>query len=696
MSKCLVCCLLSLFAVSHPLAVHAQANPLEVSSPDHQIALDFNVQPGRDRKAFVPDGQLVYAVTFHQKKIFEDSALRLELVNQAPLGAAVHIASATSGSGADDYSLLAGKISAVHDPYNSLIMEARESSGPGRVFEIEARVYNSGLAFRYRIPAQSTLARYQLTQEDTEFRPVMDADAWALRLPNYQSAYESEYVPQALSALSNQGGVSSHILNGAPMLLHMPGLAWAAVGEADLEGNAAMYLENPTGNWTGHYIVSKISPALDGKGPAVDSSLPHDSAWRVILLGDTPGQLVESNLITDLNPANRVEDTSWIHPGKAAWNWWNGDLGPDGRSAYTTRNMEYYVDFAAASGFRYMMLDAGWSERDITKMRGNVDVPELVQYAAKKNVKVWIWLYSKAVAEQMQQAFPLYEKWGVAGVKIDFVLRNDQAGIQRYYDVANLAAEHHLMVDFHGATQPWGIQRTYPNVLEYEAVLGLENNKAGRRDGPVNRATFPFTRMLSGPMDYTPGGFDNVTREEFVARDKSPMVTGTRSQQLALYVVFDEPLAMVSDAPSVYASEPAFRFIEDVPTTWDALQVINGEPGEFVTLARRHGDEWYLGSLTNWTPRDLPIALSFLGQGTYKAEIYEDASDAGRNPKHVSIRQQNARSSDTLVLHLASGGGCVIRFVPAEGSATRAKPESMRQDSTTAKPTRPTGSLDAE
>jgi alpha-glucosidase len=659
-------CLFSLFGFSGSMLILAQSSPVEVSSPNHQIAVHFSVQTDNGKQAGGPEGQLVYAVTFHGKQVFEGSALRLELENQAPLGSNVHITSADAGSGVDDYSLLAGKTSAVlHDPYNSLTLQARESGVPGRVFEIEARVYDGGLAFRYRVPEQPGLSRYRLTQEDTEFRPVMDADAWALRLPNYQSGYESEYVPQVLSALSNQGGVSSYILNGAPMLLHMPGLAWAAVGEAYLEDNAAMYLENPTGNWTGHYLVSKISPALDGKGPAVDASLPHSTAWRVILVGDTPGELVESNIITDLNPPNRIEDTSWIHPGKASWNWWNGDLGPDGESAYTTKNMEYYVDFAAESGFPYMMLDAGWSDRDITKMRGNVDVPELVQYAAKKHVKIWIWLYSKAVAEQMQQAFPLYEKWGVAGVKIDFVLRNDQKGIQWYYDVAKLAAEHHLMVDFHGATQPWGIQRTYPNVLGYEAVLGLENNKAGRRDGPVNRTTFPFTRMLSGPMDYTPGGFENVTREDFVARDKSPMVMGTRAQQLALYVVFDEPLAMVSDAPSAYVNQPSFRFIKDVPTTWDAIQVLNGEPGEFVTIARRHGNEWYLGSLTNWTPRDLRISLQFLGKGTYKAEIYEDTADAGQNPKHVSIREQNVRSSDVLTLHLASGGGCAIRFVPA-------------------------------
>ncbi len=462
------------------------------------------------------------------------------------------------------------------------------------------------------------------------------------------------------------------------MLMHLPGMAWAAVGEADLEGNAAMYLENPTGSWTGHSLVTKISPSLAGKmagpgmagqekpgeGPAVDASLPHDSAWRVILLADRPAELIESNLFTDLNPPNRIADTSWIHPGKASWDWWSGDLGPDGKSAYTTANMEYYVDFAAASGFPYMMLDAGWSGLDILKMRGNVDVPELVQYAARKNVKVWIWLYSKSVAAQMQQAFPLYEKWGVAGVKIDFVLRNDQQGIQWYYDVAKLAAEHHLMVDFHGATQPWGIQRTYPNVLNYEAVLGLEQNKAGRRDTPVHRTTLPFTRMLSGPMDYTPGAFDNATLDSFVARDNNPMAMGTRAQQLALYVVYEAPFAMVSDAPSAYANQPAFQFIRDVPTTWDATRALDGEPGEFTTIARRHGNEWYLGSITNWTARDLRVPLDFLGSGRYTAEIYEDAADATQNPKHVAIRRQTVSKGDNLTLHLASGGGCAIRFVP--------------------------------
>jgi alpha-glucosidase len=264
----------------------------------------------------------------------------------------------------------------------------------------------------------------------------------------------------------------------------------------------------------------------------------------------------------------------------------------------------------------------------------------------------------------MQGAFPLYEKWGVAGVKIDFILRNDQEGIKWYYDVAKLAAEHHLMVDFHGATQPWGLERTYPNVLNYEAVLGLENNKAGRRDGPIDRTVIPFTRMLTGPMDYTPGGFNNVTEEDFIARDRYPMVVGTRAQQLALYVVYQAALEMVSDVPSIYVNDPSFQFLRDAPTSWDGTKVLAGDPGEFITIARRHGREWYLGSITNWTPRDLHLSLSFLGGGAYRAEIYADAVDSGENPKHISIRKQTVRDSDTLSLRLAKGGGCAIRFVP--------------------------------
>jgi alpha-glucosidase len=329
--------------------------------------------------------------------------------------------------------------------------------------------------------------------------------------------------------------------------------------------------------------------------------------------------------------------------------------------------MKYYVDFAAQSGFPYMLVDAGWSvPDDITKMNGRVDIPELVRYAASKNVKIWIWLAYREVDSQMEEAFPLYEKWGVAGLKVDFVERDDQRGIDFYYRAAQKAAEHHLMLDFHGATKPTGISRTYPNVLGYEAVLGMEQSRVGERDNPGHRVTLPFTRMLAGPMDYTPGGFDNATEAEFVARSPRPMVMGTRSAQLAMYVVYEAPFQMVSDTPKAYQDQPAFEFIEHAPATWDETKVLDGLPGEFITVARRKGDEWFLGSMTNWSGRELEVPLTFLGSGRFTAEIYADAPDAAQYPKSVSVRKQTVDSGSKLAIKMAPGGGYAVRFIPVK------------------------------
>jgi alpha-glucosidase len=297
-------------------------------------------------------------------------------------------------------------------------------------------------------------------------------------------------------------------------------------------------------------------------------------------------------------------------------------------------------------------------------MNGKVDIPALVQYARGKNVKIWIWLHHDDVARQMDEAFSLYENWGVAGVKVDFIERDDQAGIDFYYRVAEKAAQHHLMVDFHGATKPWGIERTYPNVLGYEAVLGMEQSKAGARDNPDHRATIPFTRMLGGLMDYTPGAFSNVTEDDFVPRSKRPVVMGTRAQQLAMYAVYEAPIQMVSDSPKSYSDQPAFEFIQHAPATWDDTRVLGGEPGEYIVMARRSGKEWFVGSLTNRSGRDVDVPLDFLGPGKYQAQIYADAPDADRYPKNVAITRRPVDQTMHLKAKLASGGGYAVRIVP--------------------------------
>jgi alpha-glucosidase len=425
-----------------------------------------------------------------------------------------------------------------------------------------------------------------------------------------------------------------------------------------------MYLTNRSMDWGGHVFTSELAPG-DDPDVAVTGTLPHHSGWRALLVADEPGKLIESNVITSLNPESAIKDTSWIHAGLTAWDWWSGSLGPDGKPAFTTATMKYYVDFAAKSGFPYMLIDAGWSApHDITKMNGRVDVPEVVRYAAVKNVKVWIWMHYREADAQMEEAFPLYEKWGVAGLKIDFVERDDQRGIDFYYRAAEEAARHHLMLDFHGATKPTGLERTYPNVLGYEAVLGMEQSKAGARDNPKHRTTLPFTRMLPGRMDYTPGGFENVTRDDFVPRMVHPMVMGTRAQQLAMYAIYEAPFQMVSDTPKDYEDQPAFEFIKNAPTTWDETRVLNGNPGGYITIARRKGDDWFLGSMTNWTARELDLPLTFLGNGKYTAEIYADAPDADRYPKGVSIQKKTVDRQMHLHVKMAPGGGYAVRFIP--------------------------------
>jgi alpha-glucosidase len=302
----------------------AQTAPLLLTSPNQQLVMHFGVQPAKDASS--EDGKLIYSLSFRGKPILDDSGLALELDDQTPLGNNVHIVNHDAAQGVDDYTLSNAKVSKVHDAYNSVTVHVQEGSAQHRSMTVEARAYNDGIAFRYLLPAQDSLKDLHLRQEDTEFRLSTDATNWALALPNYRSSYESEYVQLPTSALSNQGGVSSHFLIGLPLLMHEPGAAWLALMEADLEDNSAMYVTNPSGNWAGHWFVSRLSPRFDHPDMAVESTLPHHSAWRVLMVADDPGRLVESTLTYDLNPANRLTDTSWIHPGKASWNWWVGDV----------------------------------------------------------------------------------------------------------------------------------------------------------------------------------------------------------------------------------------------------------------------------------------------------------------------------------------------------------------------------------
>ena len=342
-----------------------------------------------------------------------------------------------------------------------------------------------------------------------------------------------------------------------------------------------------------------------------------------------------------------------------------------------TATMKHYIEFASDAGFPYMLIDAGWAKpspeartdysdlADITQFHPDVDMPELLRYAKEKNVKIWVWSHWTSVDKYMDQAFPLFEKWGIAGVKIDFMDRDDQWMVDWYRRVAQNAADHHLLLDYHGAFKPDGLRRTYPNLLTREAVMGKEYSKWSARVTPVHNTTLPFTRMLAGPLDYTPGGFNNSNLANFIARNEKPMVLGTRASELALFVVLESPLEMVSDYPEQYKGQKDFDFIKQVPCTWDEVHVIDGLPMQFISLARRSGNDWYIGSITNFNERDTKLPLNFLGPGKYVAEIYADASDSATNTTHTTISKRSVDRSTVLDVHMVSGGGNAIWIHPA-------------------------------
>lgn len=666
-------CVFAFFAAGTLSAQSSGANPVKVTSPNGQIVLTLFDSHSNEGTATMNAG-LRYSVDFNGKRLMEPARLGLDLVGEAALGDGMHLAGTQPESADETYTIPVGKTSSVRNHYNGV--RADFADDRGRKLTIEARAFDDGVAFRYVVPEQAGMTRVRIAHELTEFVYAKDAESYPLVLDGYQSSWEDEY------QLRNVSGLHSDWLIGLPFLAHEPGLGWVAITEADIENYAGSYVRKEP-RFASLRMRTDLSPHEDRSGVidpsyAVETTAPFSSPWRVLMIGDDPGRLIESNIVLNLNPPSKIADTSWIEAGKAAWDWWSGDAAPSVafKTGVNTATMKHYIDFASASGFPYMLIDAGWEAKDpanpggvsrladITHVQPDVDMPELLRYAKEKHVKLWLWAHWTSVDKYMEQAFPLFEKWGIAGVKIDFMNRNDQWMTDWYRRVVALAAEHHLMIDYHGAFPPDGLRRTYPNLMTQEGVMGKEYLKVGARVTPAHNATLPFTRMLAGPMDYTPGAFGNTNLENFVPRRLMPMGLNTRAQELALFVILESPLQMASDYPEHYARQSEFEFIKRVPATWDEVRTIGGQPMEWISLARRSGKDWYVGSLTNWDARNVKAPLNFLGDGQYEAEIYADAPDAATEPTHTTFSKQIVDRNTVLDVQMAPGGGSAIWIHP--------------------------------
>jgi len=641
------------------LSLAAAAWSQTVKSPDGTIEMTITADGGR----------LAYAVSFRGKPAIVKSGLALDIQDQTLLGPNVRITGSRAGSVDETYNMPHGKANPVRNYCSTLAVDVEETRTPTRKFTLEARAYNDGIAFRYLIPNQPMISELRLASERTEFQFAKDGPAYPLILENFRSPYEDNYNSLPL------GGIHKEALIGLPFLMEIPAVAWVAVTEAHIDNYDGMYLVHAGG--TANSMFSRLAPSEEEPGIAVSAKTPVESPWRVLLIGDQPGRLVESNMVINLNPPSAISDTSWIKPGKTAWDWWSGSYasGVDFKPGMNTATMNHYIDFAASAGLEYMLIDAGWARRgsgpndsgsDLTATNPNIEMPAILEHARSKKVGVWLWAHWADISRQMDEAFPLFQKWGVAGVKIDFMNRDDQWMVNYYRRVVKKAAEHHLMIDFHGAYKPDGLRRTYPNLLTREGVMGAEYNKWSARVTPDHNVMLAFTRMLAGPMDYTPGGFNNATKDQFVPRMVQPMVMGTRAHALALYPVFESALQMVSDYPEAYQGQKELDYIRAVPAVWDETRVVGGRPGDYISIARRHGREWFVGSITGWHPNEIDIPLEFLGRSDFIAEIYSDAPDAAENPKHAVREEKRVNASTLLHVKMAPGGGQAIRIRPAQ------------------------------
>jgi alpha-glucosidase len=618
--------------------------------------------PSGDIKVTVDSsGGLAYRVEAFGKEVIGRSPLALEFEGLKPLGPKVKIVKTTTRSNDKTWKpVVAGRRSEIRDHYNELTLQLKEKAEPGRRFGLRVRAFDNGVAFRYEFPKQKAMPKFELAAERSCFNFPADATCWAAKYAGFVSHQEEYYSKIPLSEIKATDFV------GGPLLVKAADDLWLAISEAALVDYAGMYLAAvPASKGDGVTLVTRLAEQ-EGVKHVVSSSTPMQTPWRFIMIAKQPVKLLENDMMLCLNEPCAIKDPSWIDPGPMAWDhWWSRDVKMD------TATIKKYIQLAADMGWKYQLIDWQWygpfnkPDSDITTVAEKVDMDEVRRFAKEKGVKLWLWLYwTDADRDDAYiKAFELYENWGIVGVKIDFMQRDDQQMVNWYHKIVKKAAEHKLMVDFHGAYKPTGWRRTYPNLMTREGVLGNEWNGWTSKVTPEHKCTIAFTRNLLGEMDYTPGGFLNRTAKTFKP-ERPTQTQGTRAQELALFVIYESPLLCVCDHPDNYRDQPGVDFLKIVPTTWDETLGIGGQVGEFITVAKRKGDQWYLGTITNWTAREQEIPLDFLGPGTYEATIWRDGPAAAEKATDMVRETRTVTSEDSLKLQLAPGGGAAVRLVP--------------------------------
>ena len=621
----------------------AFAENYTVDSPDSRITV--NVETGTNT---------TYSVTFNGKMILNPSPISMTFDNGTVIGRNMEVKNVERSTQNQVLKpVVRQKSKQIIDHYKEMVLDAEN-------YKLYFRVYNDGLAYRFHTDFPDSL---KVLNEEVIYCFPEDYNTLFPEERSMLSAQQPLFKPMKLSEIGTDRFCST------PILIKVDENARIFISESDLESYPGMFLRKQGKNeLAGKFAAVSLEDYKTDDRQIFPTKRADYIArvngtrnypWRAMIVAENDANLITNQLIYKLAP-EAEGDYSWVRPGKIAWDWYNALIltGVDFKCGINNDTYKYYIDFASKYGIEYVVIDDGWSEAwDVTKTIPEINMEELVAYGKKKNVDLILWVSWAPFREKIDEAFDKFSQWGIKGIKMDFMNRDDQEMVDFYYEVARKAAARKMLVDFHGAYKPTGWLRTFPNVLTSEGVAGLENHKWGSFVTPKHNVTLPFTRMVAGPMDYTPGAMINFHEKDHKIWFNLPASVGTRCHQLGMYVVYESPLQMLADSPSNYYREPVcMEFLSQVPVVWDETRVLKASVGEYVVVARRHGDTWYIGGMVGEKGQKFEIDLDFI-KGNKTLTYWEDGVNVDMNANDFARRVQKVKQGDKITITMYDGGG---------------------------------------
>jgi alpha-glucosidase len=631
--------------------VYSLKTDYSINSPDQHLHLNVTV-----------DQKVSYSITCRGVNYLLPSDISMTLSTGNVLGKHPKVRKSSTTSVNKTIKPLYGINSSIEEKYNELKMEMEDN------YAIVFRLYDEGFAYRFETKMKGDVI---VASEQSDFcfpenYPVYFHPELSEAFYRLQKISDTHLSPNysSLPVLIRPGD-GMNILIHESDVLDYPCMTVASTASQKLTATHSRYpkVTEPGGQMNFNLIVKETEPFI-ARTPGT-----RTFPWRIVVFAASDKDILNNEMVYLLASESKIKDESWIKPGKASWDWWNelNLWSVPFKTGVNTETYKYFIDFASKNNIEYVILDAGWSDYfDLMKVSDNMDMPGLISYAREKNVGIFLWCVWRTIDRQMEEALNQFGKWGVAGLKVDFMDRDDQIVVNFQERLLRETAKRKMLVDYHGAYHPTGICRTYPNHINVEGVRGLEYNKFNPEGtSPGHAVTLPFIRMFAGSMDYTPGAMENYNRKEWRQINDRPMSQGTRCHQLAMYVVYYAPLQMLADAPTAYERDPEYlQFLSEIPVVWDETLPLESSVGEYVAIARRKGSTWYVGAMTDWNERTLEISLHFLdGNKNYKAEYFSDGINAGRVGNDYKVTGSYVKKDDKLFIRMAEGGGFVARYI---------------------------------